>query len=177
MLEQVENKIRELKKQQKDEYYRKKDADLIQWGLTSSKSGNKTTPLVVTDEEYEALIDASNGVGMPARNTVAKVLNVTAVAIVTIGVIAGFLLFSFIEESGVFYCLGAVAISVVVALLFRGVAEAIHLLQQLVDAKDIEATKKESKHDKEFPDIQPTVVHKFSEIAVEENGEKKDFDF
>ena len=46
MLEQVEEKIRELKKQQRDEYYKKKDSDLIQWGLTSNKKGSKSAPLV-----------------------------------------------------------------------------------------------------------------------------------
>ena len=38
MLEQVENKIKELSEQQKEEYYRKKDADLLEWGLTSMRN-------------------------------------------------------------------------------------------------------------------------------------------
>ena len=45
MLEQVEQKIQELKKIQAEEFYKKKDADLSTWGLTSKKNGKKITPI------------------------------------------------------------------------------------------------------------------------------------
>ena len=176
MLEQVENKIRELKKQQRDEYYKKKDSDLIQWGLTSNKKGSKSAPLVITDEEYEALIDASSGAGMPARNTMARVLNITALAIITLGIIIGFLLYNFIDESGVFYAFASVIASIVLALLFRGISEAIRLLQQLVDMKDIENARKAPKREKEFPDVQPVVVKNFSAIEVKDVEESFESD-
>ena len=57
MLEQVENKILELKKIQAEEYYKRKDADLQAWGLTYKTDGNKVTPIIVTDEEYETYLD------------------------------------------------------------------------------------------------------------------------
>ena len=60
MLEQVENKIQELQRLQKEEYYKKKDEDLLEWGLTSKKDGKKKIPVIVTDDEYEALIEASS---------------------------------------------------------------------------------------------------------------------
>ena len=50
MLEQVENKIRQLEDQQKEEYYKKKDADLLSWGLSGKRGGKKTSPLIVTDD-------------------------------------------------------------------------------------------------------------------------------
>ena len=56
MLEQVEKKIEELKKTQAREYYKKKEADLEAWGLASKKEGNKRIPIIVTNDEYEALI-------------------------------------------------------------------------------------------------------------------------
>ena len=43
MLEQVENKIQELKKLRAEEYYKKKDADLRAWGLTTKVDGKKVT--------------------------------------------------------------------------------------------------------------------------------------
>ena len=56
MLEQVELKIQELQKAQAEEYYKKKEADLRTWGLVSKKENGKSTPLVVTDQEYDAHI-------------------------------------------------------------------------------------------------------------------------
>ena len=43
MLEQVENKIQELKKLRAEEYYKKKDADLKAWGLTAKVDGKKVS--------------------------------------------------------------------------------------------------------------------------------------
>ena len=85
MIDKVEAKIAELKKQQREEYYRKKEADLTQWGLSPRKKGKKSAPVVVTDEEYEALIDASSGVGMPTRNGFARVLNIAALVVAVAG--------------------------------------------------------------------------------------------
>ena len=84
MLEQVEQKIQELKKLQAEEYYKKKDADLNTWGLTSKKNGKKTTPIIVNDEEYEALIKASSGVSKAGRNSVANILKACSVASVIV---------------------------------------------------------------------------------------------
>ena len=89
MLEQVENKIQELKKLRAEEYYKKKDADLKAWGLTAKVDGKKVTPIIVTDEEYEELVKASNGVGKTGRNPVANMLNILAWLIIVVSAVAG----------------------------------------------------------------------------------------
>lgn len=133
MLEQVELKIQELKKKQAEEYYKKKDADLTAWGLTTKKDGKKSTPIIVTDEEYEALIEASNGVGRSGRNSIAIAFNVMSVIIMIIGIAGGIVVKSFAQELGFIYFSLTVLGCGVIALIFRGLAEAIRLLQQLVD--------------------------------------------
>lgn len=137
MLEQVELKIQELKKLQTEEYYKKKDADLQAWGLTEKKENGKVTPIIVTDDEYEALIKASNGVNtVGSRNTVAKVLNVIALMTIAIGFIAGFALMTLSDSSlGFVYFSISLIAALLLAAIFMGLSEAIKLLQQLIDRK------------------------------------------
>lgn len=137
MLEQVELKIQELQKAQAEEYYKKKEADLRSWGLVSKKENGKVTPLVITDEEYDALIKASNGVGKSGRNTIAVLLNALAIAVILVSVIAGFVLETLADELGFVYMSLSFVIGIVFAAILKGVAEAVRLLQQLVDEKPI----------------------------------------
>ncbi len=137
MLEQVELKIQELQKAQAEEYYKKKEADLRSWGLVSKKENGKVTPLVVTDEEYDALIKASNGVGKSGRNGIAVLLNALAIAVILVAVIAGFVLEALSDELGFVYMSLSFVIGIVFAAILKGVAEAVRLLQQLVDEKPI----------------------------------------
>ena len=137
MLEQVELKIQELEKAQAEEYYKKKEADLRTWGLVSKKENGKTTPLVVTDQEYDALIKASNGVGRSGRNSIAVLLNALAIAVIVVAVIAGFVLEALSDELGFVYMSIAFVIGLVFAAILKGVAEAVRLLQQIVDEKPI----------------------------------------
>ncbi len=137
MLEQVELKIQELQKAQAEEYYKKKEADLNSWGLVSKKENGKVTPLVVTDEEYDALIKASNGVGKSGRNSIAVMLNALAIAVIVVAVIAGFVLEALADELGFVYMSISFVIGIVFAAVLKGVAEAVRLLQQLVDDKPI----------------------------------------
>jgi hypothetical protein len=137
MLEQVELKIQELQKAQAEEYYKKKEADLNSWGLVSKKENGKVTPLVVTDEEYDALIKASNGVGSSGRNTIAVLLNALSVAVIVVSVIAGFVLEALVDELSFVYMSLSFVIGIVFAAILKGVAEAVRLLQQLVDDKPI----------------------------------------
>lgn len=138
MLEQVEQKIQELKKLQAEEYYKKKDADLSTWGLTSRKNGKKTTPIIVNDEEYEALIKASNGVSKAGRNSVSNTLKACSVASVLVSVVAGATAWYMSEEIGFIWFSALVLAGVVVALIFTGLSEAIRLLQQLIDMKPVQ---------------------------------------
>ena len=148
MSERVDLKIQELKRIQAEEYYKKKDADLYAWELTEKNEKGKEVPITISDEEYEALISASNGVNMLAsRNNVAKALNVVAVATIVIGFIVGFALMTFAENGfGFGYLSITMLISVLMAAMFWGLAEAIKLLQQLIDGKT---------HERPSADYQP----------------------
>ncbi len=133
MLEQVESKIQELKKQQAEEYYKKKDADLNAWGLTANRSGNKTTPIIVTDDEYEALIKAANGVGPSGRNSTANLLSSVTIAILVVGTAGGAAIWAMSDKLGFVWFSLCLVGSLILALIFRGISEAIKLLQQLID--------------------------------------------
>ena len=137
MLEQVEKKIEELKKTQAAEYYKKKDADLEAWGLASKKENGKRIPIIVTNDEYEALIKASNGVGDVSRNKVSGILNTACVAVLAGGLVCAVALFS-ISNLGMIYASIAVALTIIFALIMKGLAEAIKLLQQIIDTRPIE---------------------------------------
>lgn len=138
MLEQVELKIQELKKLRAEEYYKKKDEDLKAWGLTTKTDGKKVTPIIVTDEEYEELVKASNGVGKAGRNSVANLLNILSLVIVVLGVVAGFVASDLVDGFSVISFTLCVLASCVIAVLFRGISEAIKLLQQLIDGRTLE---------------------------------------
>lgn len=138
MLEQVELKIQELKKLRAQEYYKKKDADLKAWGLTTKVDGKKVTPIIVTDDEYEELVKASNGVGKVGRNSVANLLNILSVAIIIIGCIVGIVVADLFADFAVVSFTLALVISAIVSVIFRGIAEAIRLLQQLIDGRTLE---------------------------------------
>lgn len=156
MLEQVDNKIKELKEKQREEYYRKKDEDLLEWGLASRKDGKRTIPIIVTDEEYEALIEASSGLKSAGRNKVASLLNIVSIMVIALGCAIGGVLGAFSDGLGAVYFSAGLVISILLSFLFRGVAEAITLLQQILDmkrAEDFKALHKEQK--KAFPDTQP----------------------
>lgn len=135
MLEQVENKILELKKTQAEEYYKRKDADLQAWGLTYKTDGNKVTPIIVTDEEYEALIKASNGVDRVGRNPFAKALNILSYIAASIGAVAGAVVAGLSDELAFVYFTLCLIAGLAVAITFKGMAEIIRLLQQIIDSK------------------------------------------
>lgn len=135
MLEQVENKILELKKTQAEEYYKRKDADLQAWGLTYKTDGNKVTPIIVTDEEYEALIKASNGVDRVGRNPFAKALNVLTYVSVGAGAVSGAVVAALSDELAFVYFTLCLVAGLVVGVIFKGMSEIIRLLQQIIDSK------------------------------------------
>ena len=171
MLEQVENKIKELSEQQKEEYYRKKDADLLEWGLSSKVNGKKVVPLIITDEEYEALIDASAAAGGTSRNMVSNMLNITSVVIAVLGLIVGIVLCIFSEDIGFVYLCVSVVAGALLALLFRGVGEAVRILQQLLDMKNSENAKRARRRAaKQFPDAQPTAAQRFYSNQTSQQG-------
>ena len=137
MLEQVQAKIDELHKAQAEEYYKKKEEDLRAWGLVSKKENGKVTPIIVTDEEYDALIKASNGVGNVGRNSISMLLNILSIAVVVVAAIAGIVLEVLTDDLSFVYMSLAFVIGIIFAAILKGVAEAVRLLQQLVDEKPI----------------------------------------
>lgn len=139
MLEQVQAKIAELQKIQAEEYYKKKEADLRAWGLVAKKENGKVTPIIVTDEEYNALIKASNGVGKSGRNSIAVLLNALSIGVIVVAAIAGFVLESLSAELGFVYMSLCFVVGIVFAAILKGVAEAVRLLQQIIDEKPIQA--------------------------------------
>lgn len=169
MLEQVQAKIQELQKIQAEEYYKKKEADLRSWGLVSKKENGKTTPLVVTDDEYNALIKASNGVGKSGRNGIAVLLNAIAIAVIVVAAIAGFVLESLSDELGFVYMSLCFVVGIVFAAVLKGVAEAIRLLQQIIDEKPMEAPTEAARRT-DVPRPQRVVTAPTAEAPVQEQA-------
>ncbi len=141
MLEQVRAKIEELKITGAKEYYRKKDSDLESWGLTSKKDGKKKVPIIVTNEEYEELIKAANGVGATGRNKIAKMLNTLAICVLVVGAIAGGAALAVVENLSFLYFSLAVIVAIISAAILKGISEAVKLLQQIIDAKCFDTPK------------------------------------
>ena len=139
MLDQVQAKIQELQKIQSEEYYKKKEADLRSWGLVAKKENGKTIPIVVSDDEYNALIKASNGVGRSGRNGVAILLNALSLSVLVVAAIAGFVLETLSDELGFVYMSLCFVVGIVFAAILKGVAEAVRLLQQILDEKPVQA--------------------------------------
>lgn len=133
MVIQVENKIKELQELRSKEYYKQKDADMENWGIAKEGKGKKATPIVITDEDYERLIKVSNGVGKTGRNTVAIRLSKAAAISVVVGIVAGITALIASSSKGFMWFSLWIMGSIVVAALFKGLAEAIRLLQQLLD--------------------------------------------
>ena len=133
MVTQVENKIKELKALRKKEYYKQKDADLNNWGIAKSGKGKKATPIVISDDEYESLIKVSNGVGKTGRNTVAISMNKAATIAMVVCTVAGVTsLFASASKAFVWFSLWLMA-GFAFGAIFKGLAEAIRLLQQILD--------------------------------------------
>ena len=162
MLKEVEKKISELHARQKEEYYKQKDIDLENWGLSQHKKKKNSVPLIVTDDEYEALIDASIGTRSAGRNSIASLLNGVAVAIIALGIVIGIACIIILDNLGAVYFSVSVVASIIVALIFRGIAEAITILQQLLDMKRSEEFKKIHEQRQVFPEKQPQTDQPFA---------------
>ena len=133
MLIQVENKIKELKELKSKQYYKQKDMDLANWGIAREGKGKKAPPVAITDEEYETLIKASNGVGKTGRNKVAISMNKAAYISLIVCIVAGVV--SLIVSSSKSFIWMSLWIMAGFAFMgiFKGLAEAIRLLQQILD--------------------------------------------
>lgn len=143
MLQQVDTKIKELKRRQTEEYYKRKDADLRAWGLTTKKDGKKEIPIIVTDDEYEELIKASNGVGATGRNKVAIALNILSAVIIVVGAIIASVVAGLAENLAFVYFSLILAGSIALGIIAKGLGEAVRLLQQLIDHRTTTLTEEQ----------------------------------
>lgn len=133
MLAQVENKIKELKELKSKEYYKQKDADLENWGIAREGKGKKSPPVAISDEEYEALIKISNGVGKTGRNKVAITMNKASVAALIVCIIAGIVSLVVASSKGFVWMSLWIMAGFAFMGIFKGLGEAIRLLQQILD--------------------------------------------
>ncbi len=137
MIDQVERKIEEFEKYKRDLYYKNKEADLIAWGLTTKTQGKKEVPIIVTDEEYEALKEAAKGTDIivSGKTKMAQILNVLAIIIAVCGLIAGAAMY-FLGEGLSFVtlslCWGG---SLALCCLFLGIAEILNLITRMMNDK------------------------------------------
>ncbi len=151
MLQQVEAKLQELNKKKAEEYYKKKESDLEIWGLTSKKG---EPPIIVSDEEYDALVKASNG--LSSRNGVAVLLNIVALTTIILSLIGAFLFYILSDSGSLFYSVTIIICGVIFATALGGIAEAIKLLQQLIDDKPLDVPN-EFKHKTQASYQQPVM--------------------
>lgn len=133
MLQQVDAKLQELNKKKAEAYYKKKESDLEIWGLTSKKG---EPPLIVSDEEYDALVKASNG--LSSRNGVAVLLNIVAITTIIFSFIGAFLFYILADSNQLFYAVLIIICGIILSTVLGGLAEAIKLLQQLIDDKPLD---------------------------------------
>ncbi len=145
MLQQVESKLQELNKKKAEQYYKKKESDLEIWGLTAKKG---EPPIIVSDEEYDALVKASNG--LSSRNGVAVLLNIVAITTLIFSLIGAFLIYILADSSGLFYAVSVIICGIIFATILGGLSEAVKLLQQLIDDKPIDVPN-EFKHKQQPP--------------------------
>ena len=151
MLHQVEAKLQELNKKKAEQYYKKKESDLEIWGLTAKKG---EPPIIVTDEEYDALVKASNG--LSSRNGVAVLLNIVAITTIIFSLIGAFLFYILSESGSLLYAVIIAICGIIFATALGGIAEAIKLLQQLIDDKPLDVPN-EFKHKTQASYQQPVM--------------------
>ena len=150
MIQKAENKLQEFNKKKTEQYYKKKESDLATWGLTAKKG---EPPIVITDEEYDTLLKASNG--LESRNGVSVLLNIVAITVLVLSLVGAFLMGILVEDSSVLSCAAVVVCGIVFTTLLGGVAEAVKLLQQLIDDKPLEIPEKQAVASKPQPQAQP----------------------
>lgn len=140
MNQKVDAKLQELNQKKNEQYFKKKETDLETWGLVAKKG---EPPIIVSDEEYEALVKASNG--LASRNGVSVLLNIVSITVLVFSIIGALLANIFLENATMFTSVIIVICGIVFTTILGGLAEAIKLLQQLIDDKPLEIPAKQPK--------------------------------
>ena len=136
MIEPVERKIGQINAQKKKALKKQREENLARWGFDGKKKNKNDIPLILTDDEYEAVLDAEkeySSVAKTDKNLMANILFAFGIAMLVIGVVAGIVFYQIATDIGFVYLTISIVVGVAVAVLFFGLSEAIKLLQQLVD--------------------------------------------
>lgn len=156
MLVQVEQKLQKLEHDRNENYYNNKKENLLQWGLARKGKKGEEIPIIVTDEEYEALLSAQRKLKFSEKNKVANILNIFSVLVIALCVVAGATAWILTEQLGFIWFSLFVFAGIIFSVLFKGISEVIILLQDLA-AKEKESPKAAKTNGKEgFPASQPT---------------------
>ncbi|MDD6021552.1 MAG: hypothetical protein ACI4GA_03075 [Acutalibacteraceae bacterium] len=136
MIEPVERKIGQINAQKKKALKKQREENLARWGFDGKKKNKNDIPLILTDDEYEAVLEAEkeySSVAKTDKNLMANILFAFGIAMLVIGVVAGIVFYQIATDIGFVYLTISIVVGVAVAVLFFGLSEAIKLLQQLVD--------------------------------------------
>lgn len=115
---------------------KEKDENLIRWGFDGKKKSKNEIPLILTDEEYDAIYKAEksySGVAKTDKNPLANILVILAIAAVVIGIVAGIVLYQVASDIGFIYFTISLIVGVMIAIVFYALSEIIKMLQQLID--------------------------------------------
>lgn len=136
MIEPVERKIQELNVERKKALKKQRDENLLRWGFDGRKKNKNDIPLILTDEEYEAVLEADkaySSVAKTDKNGIARLLFFFGIAMLVIGLAAGIVVYQLATDIGFIYLSLCVIAGIILSVIFFGLSEAIKLLQQLVD--------------------------------------------
>lgn len=136
MIEPVERKIQEINLKKKKALKKQKDENLLRWGFDGKKKNKNDIPLILTDEEYDAILDAEksySSVAKTDKNPLANILMIFAIAAVVIGIAAGIVLYQTATDIGFIYFTISVVVGVMLGAIFYALSEVVKMLQQLVD--------------------------------------------
>lgn len=138
MIEPVEKKIQEINLKKKKALKKQKDENLIRWGFDGKKKNKNDIPLILTDEEYDAILEADKDYGASVKsdkNPLANFLSVLSVIVVVIGIAAGIVLYQTAADIGFIYFTVSVIAGILLGVIFYALSEILKMLQQLVDRK------------------------------------------
>lgn len=136
MIEPVEKKIQEINLKKKKALKKEKKDNLLRWGFDGKKKNKHDIPLILTDEEYDAILEAEksySGTVKSDKNPLANILGVLAIAAVIIGIVAGVVLYQVAAEMGFIYFTISVVLGTMIGVIFYALSEIVKMLQQLVD--------------------------------------------
>ena len=136
MIEPVERKIQEINNAKRKALKKQKEQNLLRWGFDGKKKNKNDIPLILTDEEYDAILAADKEYSAAAktdRNPVANALLIFSIISVVVGLVTGIVFYQFKPDVGFVYLTISIFIGVVFGVLFYGLSEIVKMLQQLID--------------------------------------------